>query len=79
MLVIAGPTEGQVANAFSYARAILLSSQVRAIKKENMKKVRKRERSNLSTKQSQLHSDVFENDNFNSILRLRRFRAPITR
>ncbi|XP_071644590.1 diuretic hormone receptor isoform X2 [Temnothorax longispinosus] len=27
VLVIAGPTEGQVANAFSYARAILLSSQ----------------------------------------------------
>lgn len=31
VLVIAGPTEGQVANAFSYARAILLSSQVKAI------------------------------------------------
>ncbi|XP_032691001.1 diuretic hormone receptor-like isoform X2 [Odontomachus brunneus] len=27
VLVIAGPTEGQVANAFSYARAVLLSSQ----------------------------------------------------
>lgn len=27
VLVLAGPTEGQVANAFSYARAVLLSSQ----------------------------------------------------
>lgn len=28
ILVIAGPTEGHVANMFTYARAILLSSQV---------------------------------------------------
>lgn len=28
VLVLTGPTEGQVANAFSYARAVLLSSQV---------------------------------------------------
>ena len=27
MLVLTGPTEGQVANAFSYTRAVLLSSQ----------------------------------------------------
>ena len=28
MLVLTGPTEGQVANAFSYTRAAFLSSQV---------------------------------------------------
>lgn len=35
VLVIAGPTEGQVANVFSYARAVLLSSQVRLIARAN--------------------------------------------
>lgn len=38
ILVIAGPTEGQVANAFSYTRAILLSTQVRVFAKMYKKK-----------------------------------------